>query len=70
MPRIENDRLLSRLEVEECFGIPKRFLETCVARGDGPPIVRIGRLARYRRKDIIDWIGENTKATQGGGHNV
>lgn len=70
MPRIENDRLLSRLEVEQHFGISKRYLETCVARGDGPPIVRIGRLARYRKKDIYDWIAANTTGAKRGEQNV
>ncbi len=49
-------RLLSRTEVEAQFGIPKRFLETAVARGDGPPLVRVGRLVRYKTTDIETWI--------------
>ena len=51
-----SERLLDRTEVEQRFGVPKRFLETAVARGDGPPFVRIGRLVRYRAVDIQDWI--------------
>jgi predicted DNA-binding transcriptional regulator AlpA len=54
------DRLLSRSEVEDRFGISKRFLEICAMRGDGPRIVRVGRLVRYRAKDISDWIETNT----------
>lgn len=50
------DRLLTRSEVEEVFGVPKRFLETAVARGDGPALVRIGRLVRYRAGDVRAWI--------------
>lgn len=50
------DRLLNRDEVEERFGIPKRFLETAAARGDGPRRVQIGRLVKYRPTDIADWI--------------
>lgn len=50
------DRLLSRDEVEERFGIPKRFLELAVARQEGPRFVRIGRLVRYRVEDIRGWI--------------
>lgn len=54
-----NDRLLTRLEVEEIFGISKRFLEGAVQRGDGPPFIRVGRLVRYRTCDIRDWIQAN-----------
>lgn len=53
------DRLLSRIEVEERFGIPKRFLELAARRGDGPRIVRIGRLVRYRVADLRAWIEQN-----------
>lgn len=56
----ENDRLLDRLQVEEEYGIPKRFLEKAVARGNGPRRVQIGRMVRYRRKDICDWIDANS----------
>lgn len=54
-----DDRLLSRLEVEKRFGIPKRFLELAVSRGEGPPFVRYGRTIRYRVSDLHAWI--NTK---------
>ena len=37
------DRLLSRIEVAQQFGISKRFLELAGANNDGPPFVRIGR---------------------------
>lgn len=50
------DRLLTRREVEDHFGISKRFLEISTARGDGPPIIRIGRLVRYRFADVQAWI--------------
>lgn len=56
-PFIE-DRLLNRNEVENLFGLPKRFLEVSATRGDGPPMVRLGRLVRYRVADIREWIDE------------
>ena len=59
MTQESTDRLLSRNEVEERFGIPKRFLELAVARCDGPRVVRIGRLVRYRVSDVSAWIEAN-----------
>ena len=56
-----DERLLDRAEVERRFGIPKRFLETSAARGDGPPYVRIGRLVRYSANDVQDWISTSRK---------
>ncbi|MGG7644482.1 helix-turn-helix transcriptional regulator [Rhodovulum sp. YNF3179] len=50
------DRLLSRSEVQAYFGLKKRFLEVAASRGDGPPMLRIGRSVRYRVGDLRDWI--------------
>lgn len=52
----ETDRLLSRLEVADHFGIPKRFLELAASRGEGPKYYKIGRLVRYRVEDVRAWI--------------
>ena len=56
----DNDRLLSRDEVERRFGISKRFLELAVPKRTGPRYVRIGSLVRYTVKDIRAWIAANT----------
>lgn len=50
-------RLLTRDEVEDLFGLSKRWLEVAATRGEGPPIVRISpRMVRYRVSDIEAWI--------------
>ncbi len=69
MPETYENRLLNRSEVEQYFGVSKRYLEICVARGDGPPIVRIGRLVRYRQQDLQSWIEANTTGKVYGGPN-
>jgi predicted DNA-binding transcriptional regulator AlpA len=51
-----SDRLLTRAEVEVNFGLSRRFLEVSAVRGDGPPMVRIGRSVRYRAGDLRAWI--------------
>ena len=53
----DEDRLLSRDDVEGQFGLSKRYLET-LPLGEGPRRIRIGRLVRYRVSDIRDWISE------------
>lgn len=50
------DRMLSRSEVVEHFGIGLRFLETAATRGDGPPFVKVGRSVRYLVSDLRSWI--------------
>jgi predicted DNA-binding transcriptional regulator AlpA len=54
------DRLLTRKEVEQRFGISKRYLETAAMKEEGPRRVNVGRLVRYRVKDVVDWIENNT----------
>jgi predicted DNA-binding transcriptional regulator AlpA len=56
----KDERLLTRDQVEDRFGIPKRFLEISAMTGDGPSIVRIGRSVRYRPVDVIAWIAKQT----------
>lgn len=56
MKRNDDERLLSRSEVDEIFGISTRFLELAASRGEGPRLIKIGRLVRYRFDDIRSWI--------------
>lgn len=51
-----DDRLLNRAEVHMLFGLTQRFLEVSAVRGDGPPMVKIGRSVRYRISDLRAWI--------------
>jgi len=53
-----SDRLMTRQEVEERFGISKRFLEVSAAQRVGPALVRIGRSVRYSVADIRNWIDQ------------
>lgn len=48
--------LLTRAQVQAEFGLSRRFLELAAWRGDGPPMVKLGRAVRYKRRDILDWI--------------
>lgn len=50
------DRLLSRAEVHTQFGLTQRYLEVSAVRGDGPPMIKIGRTVRYRVADLREWI--------------
>ncbi len=60
---LSDDRLLSRPEVEERFGISRRFLETSAVRGDGPVMTKIGRSVRYRVGDLRAWIDARRRAS-------
>ena len=56
MAKLSEDKLLSRNEVEDRFGITKRFLEIAAVRGDGPRMTKVGRRVLYQVRDLRDWI--------------
>ena len=58
MPMQDNfpDMLLTRDQVQAEFGLTRRFLELSAWRGDGPPMIKLGRAVRYKRADVLAWI--------------
>ena len=55
------NELLSRDDIEREYGRTKRWLELAAARGDGPPMIRLGwRTVRYRRADFEAWLESRT----------
>lgn len=53
---IDPDSLLDQSRVAEILGTTTKFLEARRVRGGGPPFIRVGRLVRYRRSDVIAWL--------------
>src|SRR5690349_15819210 len=52
--------LLSREQVEDMYGLWRRWLELAAWRGHGPPIVKISRrMVRYRVGDIEAWLSKH-----------
>ncbi|QFT82333.1 Helix-turn-helix domain protein [Roseovarius sp. THAF27] len=56
-------KLLTRSEVEQEYGIGKRYLEVAATRREGPAFIKIGRSIRYRREDLESWILEQRVET-------
>jgi excisionase family DNA binding protein len=44
------------------IGVSKRHLEKLIARGEGPPVVRLGRRAIIRRGTVSRWLAEREAA--------
>lgn len=51
-----DERLLTRTEVQQYFGLSRRFLEVSASHGDGPAQIKIGRSVRYKVSDLREWI--------------
>jgi len=58
------DQLLSTKEVAAWLGVSIQFLEIGRHRGYGPRFTRLGpRMIRYRRADVLHWLGTRTHAS-------
>ena len=63
-PSPDPDRLLTRDEAAGLLQLSTRTLEALAAEGAGPPVVRIGRLVRYRRAALRAWLaGRERRST-------
>ena len=50
-------QLLSRNDIENEYGLSRRWLEIAAWRGDGPPMRRItSRMIRYERGELEQWL--------------
>jgi predicted DNA-binding transcriptional regulator AlpA len=57
MPNTQAKRLLSRDDIEDEYGLSRRWLELAALRGDGPPMRKISaRMVRYERAEFEDWL--------------
>ena len=57
-PRVP--RLLTIKEVAEATGLQRWRLYELISKGDGPPVLRIGRTLRFSENALIKWIEAGT----------
>jgi excisionase family DNA binding protein len=50
-------------ETAEAVGVSRRHLATLIKRGDGPPIVRLGRRIVVRRTALASWLAARESRT-------
>ncbi len=53
-PKIEP--VIRMRDAAETLGVSVSGLRNMLARGDGPPAVRIGKLIGFRRDELDQWI--------------
>jgi excisionase family DNA binding protein len=57
------DRLLDQREAARILGVSVRTLERHRISGTGPQFCRIGRLVRYRERDLDDWVSRSLRTS-------
>jgi excisionase family DNA binding protein len=61
MSSLDAQALLKRKEAAAYLGgIAEQTLAVWASTGRGPAFVKIGRLVRYRRSDLDEWLREHT----------
>ena len=55
-----SDDLLTERQAAELLTVSSRTLQSWRSDGLGPPFVRVGRSVRYPRKELLDWLADNT----------
>ena len=61
MPENERNGLLDVRGVASCLNVSPRTVWSMTAAGKFPAAIRIGRLARWRRETVDDWIAEKER---------
>ena len=54
------ENLFSREQAAQYFGCSERMLDQYRAEKKGPKYIRMGRLVRYKKSDLDDFIKKNT----------
>ena len=58
---LNHDRPLTTEEAAEVLNVKPRTMIELRQKGEGPYFVKIGRLVRYRYRDLIKYLDQNTK---------
>jgi len=48
--------LLDSAQLAKLLGMNPNWPATARLRGDGPPFLKLGRMVRYRRGDVEQWL--------------
>ena len=55
---------MSRKEVAAVIGVAPQTLARWAWAGGGPPYIRIGKLAKYRRAEVLSWISQASRPSR------
>lgn len=64
------DKLLSAEELAELIGVPLGTVYRWNYAGGGPPMIKVGRHARYRPGDVDRWLDEKARHSASSGRVV
>ena len=63
MGRETADPLLTPAQTAQRLGVQMRTLEAWRLRGGGPKYIKVGRLVRYRERDVAEWLASRERTS-------
>jgi excisionase family DNA binding protein len=60
---VDPEVLLDQRQVARLIRMTTKFMEARRVRGGGIPYVKVGRLVRYRKADVDQWLKENRRTS-------
>jgi predicted DNA-binding transcriptional regulator AlpA len=60
MTTISLDNLMTRDEIAAKLKVTRAYLDVAASRGEGPPMLRIGRIVRYDPAQVAEWLAVQT----------
>ncbi|GGP23233.1 helix-turn-helix domain-containing protein [Silvimonas iriomotensis] len=48
-------------DVAQLLCISVKTLDKIIGQHEGPPFLRVGRIRRWRREDVLEWIEQQTR---------
>jgi len=57
---------IGRARLAEELGVTPDTLARWATRGEGPPLVKVGRRVFYRRKSVERWLAESERKNRNG----
>lgn len=67
MDRVSADAVFGLAEASLLIGVSPFTLRAWIAKGSGPPHLRIGRQIKFRHADVQAWLATRATSAMGGG---
>lgn len=61
MAEHEDHSLINTIAAAQYLGLSKNWLAKLRMTGEGPPYLKLGRLVRYRRADLMRWAEQGLR---------
>jgi predicted DNA-binding transcriptional regulator AlpA len=62
---MKEPQLLTTPQAAKLTGMSVSWLQASRSRGNGPPFLKIGRVVRYQRAELLEWFAGHRQVSTG-----